>query len=140
MAACLRYISLQLLLLLAATAYGQRLFPQSEGERMRYQATIEMERGYVSGVCVAVCDADGVRGCLFNEFGITALDFSYDPVKDRVRLHGLVAMLDHWYIRRTLRRDLRSLIHCLQQGQTTYENRRRHISYTFTPLTDDSEQ
>lgn len=136
----LPYISLLVLLLSPTGLKAQSLFPQTAGQRMRYEASIETERGYVSGICIAAADSAGVRGSLFNEFGITALSFSYNPQTDRVRLHDVIAMLDKWYIRRTLRRDLRSLIHRLRQGQTTYENTRRHISYTFTPLPDDTQQ
>jgi hypothetical protein len=43
-------------------------------------------------------------------------------------------MLDRWYIKRVLKKDMRELIHRLQQGQSEYQNERYHIQYRFTPL------
>ncbi len=100
----------------------------------RYSAFIETPKASVSGILVLATVDGEVRGSLFNEFGLTALSFTYQPAKDKVRLHTVLPALDKWYIRRVLRRDLRQLLHRLQQGQTTYENPRYHITYTFTPL------
>lgn len=149
---CLLSISLWLLLGLTATAQttflqdsdktafsqgpAQTTFPQGEGDRARFSATVEMSRGYLSGVCVLLREGDEVRGCLFNEFGISAIDFTYSVRKDKVRLHSVIAMLDRWYIRRVLKKDLRELMHRLQQGETTYRDERYKIDYRFTPLAE----
>lgn len=93
-----------------------------------------MPRGYVSGVLVLLRDDEAVRGSLFNEFGITALDFSYDRRKDKVRLHSVVRQMDRWYIRRVLRRDLRQVVKGIERGDSIYEDRRHKIIYKFTPL------
>ena len=34
----------------------------------------------------------------------------------------------------TLRKDLKKLIHVLQDGKNEYVNEKRHIRYLFTPL------
>lgn len=50
-------------------------------------------------------------------------------------------MLDHWYIRRTLRRDLAQLlIDYRPDAPLHYHNERRNIDYLFTPLPDDSHE
>ncbi len=97
-----------------------------------------MPRAYVSGVCVLQTDGDTVRGCLFNEFGVTALDFTYDSQRQKVKLHHVVKMLDRWYIRRVLRKDLAQLMIRLQRGETQYRNERRQITYQFTPIKDEA--
>jgi len=93
-----------------------------------------MPRGYVSGLLLLRCEDQTVKGSLFNEFGITALDFTYDRRKDKVRLHSVVKMMDRWYIRRVLRRDLREVMKRLEQGDSIYENSKHHIHYKFTPM------
>lgn len=105
---------------------------------MRYSVLIDMPKAYLSGVCVMRREGT-VQGTVFNEFGVTSLSFHYDPVRQKVRLHYLVAMMDKWYIRRVLRRDLLRLLQQLEQGETRYENTRQHITYVMTPIYDTQE-
>lgn len=133
--------SISLLLLLGfGTVRAQSLYPSSEGGRVRCSAMIEMPRAYISGVCVMYHDGQTVKGSLFNEFGISALDFAYDTRRDRVRLLSVTDMLDKWYIRRVLRRDLRQLLHNLREGEGTYRDEKHKITYQFTLLPDDTEE
>lgn len=119
----MRRLLLVLLLLSSLQAFSQR-----------YSAYISMPSGYVSGMLVLLREDESVKGSLFNEFGITALDFTYDRRKDKVKLHSVVKMMDRWYIRRVLRRDLREVLKGLEQGDSIYEDKRYHIYYKFTPL------
>lgn len=102
-------------------------------------ALIEMPKGYVSGLCVILREDEQLRCCLFNEFGITALDFSYDIVKQKVKINSAVAMLNKWHIKRTLREDLKQVIIGLERGDTLYTNHKRGIKYEFKPIADDTE-
>lgn len=63
-----------------------------------------MSKGYLSGISVLVRETDVFRGVLFNEFGITALEFTYNPQKKKVKLEQVIAMLDKWYIRRVIKK------------------------------------
>lgn len=130
---CLLFVSL---LLLAGRLGAQTAFPTSEGERMRYDAYIQLPRAYVSGICILLREGDSVKGSLFNEFGITALDFTYCLRKQKIKLHSVMPIMDKWYIRRVLKKDLRQLMARLQQGETQYQNERRHITYQLTPAHD----
>ena len=132
-------ISLLLLSLLAMPA-SAATFPESDGDHVRYNAVIEMGRGYVSGVCILARDGETVRGCLFNEFGISALAFEYDTATDKVKLTDVIKMLNKWYIRRTLRQDLRQVMHGLADGVMTYRNEKRNINYKFTILENATEE
>jgi len=114
--------------------HGQGVFPTVEGERVRYHAYIEMPRATVSGIAVLMREGGVVRGSLFNEFGLTALDFTYDLQRRRVTLHHVVAMMDKWYVRRVIRRDMARLMRCLEQGETQYRNEGRRINYQFLPM------
>ena len=132
MQSCLLFISL-LLSVLTSRLYAQTTFP-ADGESIRYTAYIEMEKGYVSGICILHRDGDTVHGSLFNEFGITALDFTYHLEKKKVKLHTVMPMMNKWYIRKVLKKDLRQLMTGLQNGETTWKDERYHIEYQLTPL------
>lgn len=125
-----------LLLSSALSLKAQSLLPSPSGEASRYEAYIELPRGYLSGVCIMRCAGDTLRGSIFNEFGVSAMDFVYDRRKDRVRLLSVMKMMDRWYIRRTLRSDLRRLLRSMNAGEGEYRNERRHILYRFTPMAD----
>lgn len=118
----------------------QRLFPVEEGERKKYNALIEMPKGYLSGICVLLKEDGVVKGCVFNEFGISALDFTYSPEKDKVKLHSVISMMNKWYIKKVLKRDLRQLFHEMQEGNTTYQDAKYKINYQFTPLKEDAQE
>lgn len=95
-----------------------------------------MPKGYVSGICVIMLEGDVLKGSIFNEFGITAMDFTYQIQKEKVKLISVLPMLNKWYIKRVLKKDLKAVIKGLEQGKTTYENTRRHILYQFLPLSN----
>lgn len=133
-------ISIALLSILALPLQAQSLFPDSVGAKVKYDATIEMNKGYISGVCVLLHERNGVKGCLFNEFGISALSFTYFPDRDDVKLEEVINMLDKWYIRKVLRKDLLQLMKNLQQGIGTYHNEKYKIDYKFSLLKDAAEE
>ena len=118
----LKTIAVLLLALTMTEVRAQGEFPSKEGDRVRYSALIEMPKAYLSGVCILLREDGVVKGSLFNEFGISALDFTYRLDKDKVKLHHVIKMLDRWYIKRVLKKDMRELIHRLQQGQPEYQN------------------
>ena len=105
--------------------------PQSDGEQQRYSVQIEMPRGYISGISVMQREGELVKGVVVNEFGVTAFAFTYNVVTGKVRLDNVIAMLDKWYIRRVLCKDMGQVMLCLQHGDTVYENTRRKIKYQF---------
>ena len=126
------FVSL-IVLLFSIQVYGQGTLPPA-GERQQYTIYIEMPKAYLSGVGILKNDGTRIVGSLFNEFGLSALDFTYDPVGGKVKLLHAMPMLDKWYIRKTLRKDLRRLFERMSQGIDTYTNERRHILYRFTPM------
>lgn len=122
------------------SAQKPRLYPDSIGGKVKCNATIEMKKGYVSGICMLVNDGGVVRGSLFNEFGISALDFAYYPESDKVKLGDVMKMLNRWYIKKVLKRDLKQLLKNLKQGVGTYRDEKYKIDYSFTPLNDEAEE
>ena len=109
----------------------------SIGCKTRYATTIELSKGYLSGITIMVREADVYHGVLFNEFGITALEFTYQPQTKKVELIEVIAMLDKWYIRRVLKNDLQYVMENLMKGNPTYKDEKYHISYKFLVMSND---
>lgn len=101
----------------------QHPLPDSIGSKMKYNASIEMKKGYLSGICILIRDKDGYKGSIFNEFGISVLDFTYQPVTGKVKLENVIQLLDKWYIKRLLKQDLSQVIKNLQNGISIYDNK-----------------
>lgn len=112
------------------------LFADSIGSRAKYAATIEMGKGYVSGIFVLAVDDEGkgYRGVLFNEFGITALELTYGGPGTKVKLTHVIKMLNKWYIKRVLRKDMAHVIDNIFNGISTYRDEKYHITYKFNKL------
>ena len=131
---CLIFVSLTFLTAHFSTVNAQVCFPSAHGEKAKYSAYIDMPQGYVSGVCVLFNEGTVIQGSLFNEFGITALSFSYDIKKEKIKLYSVVKLMDKWYIKKILKKDLKQLMKCLQKGESVYQNEKYHITYSFSTL------
>lgn len=127
-------LSLLLLLLVPSALKAQNCTAASR----KYTAMIELPKAYVSGVCVLKAENDTVTGCLFNEFGISALEFVRYPGKKKVKLLSVIKMLDKWYIKHVLSRDMARVLDNLAQGESEYRDERYKINYKFTLLNDDN--
>ena len=90
-------------------ASDQQPLRDSIGCKMKYATTIEMSKGYLSGISVVVRETDVYRGVIFNEFGITALEFTYHPSAKKVKLVQVIS---------------------------TYEDGKYHIKYVFSLMHD----
>lgn len=133
-------VSLLCASMLASRVAAQTTFPMSNGDRIKYSAAIEMEKGYLSGVCMLLNTDGKIKGSFFNEFGVSAMDFTYDSRKQKTKLHNVISMLNKWYIRRVLKKDLSALMQCLRDGKTSYRDERYNINYNFIPLTDEADK
>ena len=118
----------------------QHPLPDSIGSKMKYNASIEMKKGYLSGICMLIRDKDGYKGSIFNEFGISVLDFTYQPVMGKVKLENVIQLLDKWYIKRLLKQDLSQVIKNLQKGISIYDNKKYKIHYQFTEMRETMEE
>lgn len=135
-----------------ATGIRETFFPTGAGERATYAVTLDFGRAHLTGLCIVKRLDNELVGTLLNEFGIRALDFRYDPQRGRVRLSNLLALLDSWYIRKTLRRDLSLLLQNaaleaplqrrgrrlarLDDGTLSLTHTRRDLELRFTPLNE----
>ncbi len=135
-----------------ATGTGETFFPTAEGRRAEYAVTMDFGRAHLTGICVMKCIDGTIVGTLMNEFGIRAFDFRCDGSYGGTELSNLTGPLDRWYIRRTLRRDLRLLlqhadngtpqrirgrrIELRGDGSLSLTHIRRGLTLVFTPLNE----
>lgn len=134
---CLALISVCLLLAVAQTASAQTFCPQNDGEKMHYNVFIELPKMYVSGICIMAKDSDALNGSIFNEFGISFLEFTYHIQKQKAELHSVMDMMDKWYIRKVLKDDIVHVVQGLQNCDTVYVDNKYNIKYTFSPMKAD---
>lgn len=147
---CLLWISLLAGIGTASAAGPETFLPAEEGGRAQYTVTIGWKQSRISGICIMKSLGGEIVGSLVNEFGIRAFDFRYDPRREVLKIENPIGFLDRWYIRKGLRSDLRILfraadgvlpcerggrrIERLDDGSLQLENRRRGLSYRFSPM------
>lgn len=121
---------------------------------------IETSNGFISGILLVSEDDENITGSMINEFGVSAIDFSYSKKKQKVNLLNVVSFLNKWYIKQVLKNDIKFCLHILYDvpfkkkhnyevvhtvDSVTIINSKRHLKYSFSPLTtpineDDAEE
>lgn len=110
--------------------------------------TISARGMELTGVCIIRTDGGGSRGTIMNEFGVNALDFTLSANRKKVRLQHVVAMMDKWYVKRVVRKDLQYLFSATASPQTkgcrtvvqavdgsvTLENEKYQLKYSLKPI------
>lgn len=123
------------------------------GGRRQYRVCITAKDAVVTGICIVKTDADGSRGTLVNEFGIHALDFSLSADRKQVKLQRVMAAMDHWYVRRVVRKDLRLLFGATAEGEQSGKrvvtsepdgtvvltNKKYKLKYSFKEINETAE-
>lgn len=105
-----------LLLMAVVAVAADYLLPLDEG-RQQYGVSITARGAEITGVCIVKTDAEGSRGAIVNEFGIHALDFMVSADRRKVKLLNVIAMMDRWYVRRVVKKDLRMLFNATADGE-----------------------
>ena len=105
-----------LLLMAVVAVAADYLLPLDEG-RQQYGVSITARGAEITGVCIVKADAEGSRGAIVNEFGIHALDFMVSADRRKVKLLNVIAMMDRWYVRRVVKKDLRMLFNATADGE-----------------------
>lgn len=126
----IKYLLLNVCLLLSLSAIAS---PQ---DSLQLSVQISMEKVAFSGVCLIIADSSEVyKGAIVNEFGIKAFTFIYNERKSKIHLFEIMPLLNRWYIRRILRRDLQQIIpQIIIHGKCKYTNPKYRINYSFQPL------
>lgn len=115
---------------------------------------ITMERGHITGILITRCSGDTIVGTMINEFGVSALSFIYDTKRNKIKLQDVMAMLNKWYIKRVLKKDLSYAIHIIYDieykpdknyivthtpHETSITNKKRKITYTFRSINTENQ-
>ena len=121
----------------------------SSGYVNRYEFGMDMGKAAISGIMISRVCGDEIRGCIVNEFGVSAVDFIYSKKKRKMKLTSVARFLDKWYIKRVLRADLGFCLHVLydipyddmsgywvdtEGDSVTVIETKRKFRYTFAPL------
>lgn len=100
-----------------------------------YKMYIEFGKGYLSGICILGKENNIIKSSIINEFGVSIMDFTYDMKKDKVKLMYVMNTLNKWYIKRVLKKDLKEVVHLMQNGENEYRNNKRKLYYQFVLMT-----
>lgn len=137
----LKLISLLLILLswhnLGFAQDSWLFYPDSVGQRIRYEIIIEMPKAYLSGLMIMHKPTEGrVDASVINEFGISLMDLSYDEKRNKVKILSLNDKMNKWYIKRVLSNDFKHIFKAMREGSHEYLNSKRKIKYSFQPANE----
>lgn len=125
-------------LLVSNLAIAQTIvFPNDSVKKVSYSMQIDFNDAYLSGVCILVKEENIIKSCIINEFGLSLMEFIYDLNKNKVKLGHVMKTLDKWYIKRTLKNDLKFVMQAMRKGENEYFNKKRKLKYTFSILSSE---
>lgn len=117
-----------------------------------YRLQLQARDASIDGMCVVKVVDGSIKGMIVNDFGIKALAFTISLDRQKVKLHDVMPMLDHWYIKRVIKNDLKQLfrattcdyatlgkkteIEVQEDGSIKMTNSKYHIEYLFIKAPD----
>lgn len=119
------------------------------GQRWRYAFEITTPKAAITGIMIVKETDNEILGSMFNEFGVSAIEFRYDKKKDKIKLVNVIGFLNKWYIRMTLKKDIRLSLHILFdipykpnknyvitdiENGCKLANKKRKLTYTFNRI------
>lgn len=118
-----------------------------------YRVSIDARGKEITGICAMSQENGCTMGTIVNEFGVKALDFTYNGKK--AKLQNVFPPINKWYIKKVLRKDIAFLLENINakgnrqkgkrtitfgnDGEIVMKNERYNITYTFNPLNDDNQ-
>lgn len=132
---------------LTSAAYASDYLLPLEG-RQQFTVFISARGMELTGVCIIRTDEEGSRGAIVNEFGVHALDFTLSSDRRKVKLLNVMPVMDHWYIKKVVRGDLKYLFLATEtpqskgkrtvtvedDGTVTLENMKYRLKYSLKPI------
>lgn len=103
-------LSISLLFCTLQCMAQKHFYPSEDGGRNDYATAITFRGSTISGICIVRRSGNEVIGSIVNEFGVKMLDFVYDIGRSKVQCRNIMGMMDKWYIRKTLKADLKFLL------------------------------
>ena len=77
---------------------------RSDNLKNSYRVTLKTPDNSITGICILKKNGDEWRGTLINEMGARAFDFIVTD--EKCELLNVIAMMDKWYIKKTVAADL----------------------------------
>lgn len=145
---------LSLLWLLPAPGIFAQTEPDKQQKR-EYAFELSTAKSGLTGVAIMREQGDSILGSMVNEFGVSAIDFIYIKSKNKVKLVNLIGFLNKWYVKPTLKGDIRHCIATLYDlpvkpgkhyavqcvaDTVVIENKKRHLTYRFSPLSENTDE
>ncbi|MDO4190787.1 MAG: hypothetical protein Q4D14_03750 [Bacteroidales bacterium] len=118
---------------------AQTNYPTKEGDKVRYEMQIEFRQANLSGICLLNRQNDIVKSSLVNEFGVSLMDFSYNELTKKIKILHLTKKLDRIAVRQLLKHDLPKVLNAMQEGNSSYNNKKYNITYTFSHIKNSEE-
>jgi hypothetical protein len=132
---------------LTSAAYASDYLLPLEG-RQQFTVFISARGMELTGVCIIKTDEEGSKGAIVNEFGVHALDFTLSSDRRKVKLLNVMPVMDHWYIKKVVRGDLKYLFLATENpqskgkrtvtveddGTVTLENMKYRLKYSLKPI------
>ena len=117
---------------------------------IEYNFFMQVRGNNLSGMCVIEKQPNNtLAGTVISEFGTKSFDFTIKAGK--VKILNLIRPLDHWYIRKILRKDFTFILNNIcnkgyiiqgkrrisisESGEIVMENSLYNIMYILTPFT-----
>lgn len=156
----LLFLNSLIALLSSRLSANEVISPMQVQSHQKYTFLIENPNGFVSGILLISEDDKSINGSMINEFGVSAISFSYSKEKQKVKLLNVISFLNKWFIKQTLKRDIRFFLHALcdipfkrkhnykiihTNDSVMIVNNKNNLKYSFSPLTisenkDDTEE
>lgn len=103
-----------------------------------YNLLMQVRGEESTSICMMNISADGsIVGTVVSEMGLKVFDFTY--AKGKAKVLNVVAFLNKWYIRKVLKKDLAYILPRLEADKECHYER-RWITYTFTPMNNETDQ
>lgn len=108
--------------------------PMDSTRRAVYSMQIEYKHLQLGGMGVFIEEDGEVKSSLINEFGVSLMDFTYNPEKDKLKLQYVLQAMNKWYLKRVLKKDLKKVLRAMRDGDSIYYNDKQKLKYSFTPV------
>lgn len=114
---------------------------------------LETSNACLTGILITKESEETIDGSMINEFGVSAIDFTYNRTSDKLKLVNVIGFLNKWYIKRVLKNDIKLCLHSLYNIPDTKTdgyiiertdssisviNGKRKLKYSFSTLSPDS--
>lgn len=124
------------------------VMPIDNEQMAQYRVHLQFRDASFDGICVVKVIDNEIKGIIVNDFGVRAFGFTVSLNRKKVKLHDVMPMINHWYVKRVIKQDLKVLFNATtcdeskqkknstyliadKEGQIKLINSKRKIEYIF---------